>query len=496
MTGFELCVTFFDCKRRIVLFEMFCNKDARLTPGKIGGDMNKQVGPTGKKDYEPEGENDEIIDLEDRIDDNQAGSDSQEEEILDLTDEISKDEQESLQAGILELTEQLPPDTQSVSDPADPLQDDDDNVIHLSDMSNNMSVDEVDDLSIDTTDDFSLDGADDLEEIADEAITALDDDASEAEDGEDLAELTEQLESAMPHPFENDADSDLDKLPEANLIEIGAYQEKDEVDQFDLLPESEPGMADTIDAIDVGDLDEDTAFSDIEDDLNAEMAKLPNIKEESDAYASESADDDVTRAALDLSRAMGGEQTEIYAEDDKEEYNEEIDNIRTKLDKFFPEEGSTDPLKAFDPPPQKVEEEPKPDRQDMVIPPFEKEKVKEDSTSVEVTTPAANPFEIRAAPEKPKTDHRPNPFDGSINLYSADYRMPSEPEPPSEVVKESSETESITPSREISAAVEQLIEAKYGKKIEKMILRAIEKAVSREILKVKRAILDESDQLD
>lgn len=476
--------------------------------------MKKQLRPAGKKGFESAGENDEIIDLDNLLSEDQTDSGQDKEDVLDLTDEISSHKQESLQAGIIELTEKLPSSSYPKNDEDDNTKESSDNVIRLSDMTSNVSSDESDDLFMDEisipdisfddndVEDYDDNDVEDYEEIDGEAITDLDEEDLEVDDNSDLAKLTEQLESAMANPYEEEEEERetqdrIEKLPEANLIEVGEYHEDE--DQFDLLPENEPGMADNIDTIDMDELEADTAFAEIEHDLTEEMAGLSNIDEDRDDYEDDPTEEELSDTALELSRAIEeSSNANALAEeedDDDDGINEDIDSIRTKLDKFFPEE-DTDPLAAFDSPNKfdQVDEDEDSDSNDevdfnpeeLVLPPFD-----ENESGAPAASLDTNPFEIKATPVSSKADPIPNPFAGNINFYDSDDDSATLDEK-----FKPFEAEASVNGTDITSAVEHLIETKYSQKIEKMIAKAIEKVVSREMAKIKRAILDGFDQSD
>ena len=62
-----------------------------------------------------------------------------------------------------------------------------------------------------------------------------------------------------------------------------------------------------------------------------------------------------------------------------------------------------------------------------------------------------------------------------------------------ELDKEFSEGSTAVADKEIEEAIERIIRTKYAQQIEKLIAQAVEKAVTREIKNIKRAIMDDSD---
>ncbi len=436
--------------------------------------MKKQLKPARNKGFESAGQNEEIIDLKDMVpQQKRSAPDQTEEDVLDLTDEITTNGTESLDPGILELT-----DTVSSSDTAfyqkdDVKTDSSDNVIHLSDMASALS----------------FDGTDDIEEIPDNVIMDFDDEELGA-DNDDLAKLTQQLESAMSESY-RDEDDGIETLPDANLINVDEYGDDDGIDSsddFDLLPEAEPGMADNIDSIDFGDLDEDTTFSDIGNDLEDQFSSDASLDSELDSQENLWSEKDASKTALELNRAMQADKASNYSDDDDDGFNEEIQNIRNKLDNVFPEDDDEDPMAFFKT--GATKEQPTEEDEDdsvtneLILDPFD-----ENESGAPSAPSDGSPFEVKTTTVESKLDSKAAPFEGDINLYNSQAKKAA---PQVETLVD----DATVPLTEVEAAVQRLIEQKYSKTIEQMIIRAIEKAVKQEIKKIKQAILDESGSLD
>lgn len=445
--------------------------------------MKKLLKPTRKKGSKSAGQKEEIIDLENMVPEQPSDG----EDVLDLTNEISPDERESLEAGVIELTEQLPSSSTSVNQEKDIVKGASDNVIHLSDMASGLMSDE----------------SEDLEEITQQAILGFSDEDSDSVDDKDLTRLTQQLESAMATSYEDEDDS-IEKLPDANIIEIDDFDEDggEESDQFDFLPEAEPGMADNIDSMDMGELDDDTTFADIENELKYGGSDPIDLHDEVSTNKNDSIDEDVSVAALELNRAMEADREGAYENGEDEDLSEEIQSIRNKLDNVFPEDDSQDPLTVFDTSNQfdDIDDDVDFNTDELVLPPFD-----ENEAGAMAASFNSNSFETKAAPldlgtdlesdaksnslKKSRAGSKTDPFDGNINLYNT--RTSSR-----ENKIDLFGAEASISNSELDSAVQRLIESRFGDKIERMIVQAIEKAVAREIIKIKKAILDESDSLD
>lgn len=430
----------------------------------IGGDMKKQLKPARRKGFGSAGKNEEIIDLNNMVPESHSGPDMENEDVLDLTNEIPAGPKASIDNSIIELTEKTAPSSPAKRD-ANFKEEASNNVIHLSDMASSLS----------------LGGPDEFEDISDEAISGMDDD-----DDDDLAKLTKQLESAIASSYDED-DDEIEKLPEANLLDFDSYGNEDsgdDEDSFKLLPEAEPGMADNLDAIDMPDLSFDNSFEDFEDDLAEQVTDLTMTVDKKVSSQAEAADDNMSATAVELNRAMEADRLNIDP-DREEDLSDDLKKIRSKLDLVFPEDDAdADPLTIFDSPPgndhkdRADKDELDFDPDELILPPFD---INESgaATAVSFDSPL---FDAKT----PAFDAKPNPFNGDINLYGAKPTSPKKNAAPLNADMAISNTE-------MEAAIMRLIETKYSKKIEQLIVKAIEKAVTREITKIKRAISDESN---
>ncbi len=430
--------------------------------------MKKQLRPDRNKGFESAGQNEDIIDLKDMVPQSTpSDSEETEEDILELTDEMTQNDSKSLEPGIIELT-----DTISSSDTAfyqkDEIDTDEaDNVIHLSDMAP----------------DLSFDGVEDIEEISDDVIMDFDDDDF-GTDNDDLAQLTKQLESAMSDSYTQEDDS-IETLPDANLINVDEYGDDDlgdNADHFDLLPEAEPGMADNIDSLDLGDLDDDTTFSNIGRDLEEQFSIDGSMDDDLDSEEHPPNKKDASESAFELNQAMKADKENNYSDDDDDGFNEEIQNIRNKLDNVFPEDDDEDPMAFFKTTAAKEQatEEDDISADELILDPFDENEPGAPSTPTD-----GSPFEVKTTAMELSRDSIVTPFEGNINLYDTQAEGGAAGSP-----------EAAASDNQIEAAVQRLIEQKYSKKIEQMIVQAIEKAVKQEIKKIKQAILDESGSLD
>jgi hypothetical protein len=443
--------------------------------------MKKQLKPAEKKGLETAGKDEEIIDLKNMVNKNHVSPEQNEDDILDLTDEVSLKEQKSLEAGIIELTETIPPLSRPTEDKDDLQDGSSDNVIHLADMTSVLLPDETDN----------------IEELSQEDFVELSDEDPSDSNNEDLGMLSDELESAIADSLD-DEEGTVEPLPDSNLIDIddfgGSDHEdiEDEIIDFDLLSESEPDMTSSIDAIDVEELDDETTFEDLGSALSEELDDLSNSSDGNEM------DDDFSETALALNRAMQADRNSVYPDDNEDELNEEIESIRNKLDNVFPEEDSQDPLSAFNTANSydQEDEEDEFNTDKLILPPFDENESDAPTKSLDDTL-----FEAKATPID--SDIPPNkavqtgPFDSNVNLYNAKTSQDQLTEDQfTEDKFKPFEAEVTVSNDEIESAVQHAIETKYGKKIEQMIIQAIEKTVAREIAKIKKAILDEPGSLD
>jgi len=428
--------------------------------------MEKQLKPARKNGFETADKDEEIIDLKDVVNKNHVRPDQNEKDILDLTDKISSKEQEGPEAGVIELNEMIPPLLKPTED-EDDLQDGlSNNVIHLSEMTSELSPAE----------------SDAIEELSYEDIVELDDkDLDDLED-ENLGQLTGQLESAIVDSFD-DEDDPFKLQPDINLIDKDDFSssdhedEKDGTDDFDLLSEVESDMAGSIDAIDAKELDDETTFKDIGSVLTEEL---------------NDPDDDFSEMALELNRTMQADRDSVYEDGDEDELLEEIESVRDKLDNVFSEEISQDPLFALDTVSNDdQEDEPELDTDKLIPQPFDENESNAfpdslDNISLEIEDT------LKDSDKSSNKTAQTNLFDVDVNLSNAKI---SEDQPSQDQI-EPFEAELTISSDEIESAVRHLIETKYGKKIEQMIIETIENTIVREIAKIKKAFLDKSSSID
>jgi hypothetical protein len=399
--------------------------------------MKKPLKPARKNGLETADKNEEIIDLKDVVNQNQVSPDHNKEDILDLTSKISSKEQERSEAGVIELTDTIPPLSKPAED-QDDLQDrSSDNVIRLAEMT---AVPPID-----------------IEELSHEDIVELDDEDIYDLENENPDQFTGQLESTTTDSFDDDDDV-TESSPDINLDAFDSSDhedEKDDIDDFDLLSEVESDAIGKINALDVKELDDETTFKDIGSVLTEEL---------------NDPDDEFSETALALNQAMQADRDSTYEEDDDDELLEEIESVRDTLDNVFFEEDSQDPLFALDP----VSNDDQKDEPEDDI---------DDFTTEELIP---HSFDENAS------DALPNLFDVDVNLSNA---KTSEDQPSQDQI-EPFEAELTISSDEIESAVRHLIETKYGKKIEQMIIETIEKTIVREISKIKKAFLDKSGSID
>jgi hypothetical protein len=449
----------------IVFFlRYFCNNDHGLTPTNIGGDMKKPLKPARKNGLETADKNEEIIDLKDVVNQNQVSPDHNKEDILDLTNKISSKEQERSEAGVIELTDTIPPLSKPAED-QDDLQDrSSDNVIRLAEMT---AVPPID-----------------IEELSHEDIVELDDEDIYDLENENPDQFTGQLESTTTDSF--DDDDDVTELsPDINLDAFDSSDhedEKDDIDDFDLLSEVESDAIGKINALDVKELDDETTFKDIGSVLTEEL---------------DDPDDEFSETALALNQAMQADRDSTYEEDDDDELLEEIESVRDTLDNVFFEEDSQDPLFALDP----VSTDDQKDEPEDDIDDFTTEELIPHSFDENASDALPNLFDntsleaediLKDSDRHSNKAAQKNLFDVDVNLSNA---KTSEDQPSQDQI-EPFEAELTISSDEIESAVRHLIETKYGKKIEQMIIETIEKTIVREISKIKKAFLDKSGSID
>jgi hypothetical protein len=457
--------------------------------------MKKPLKPARKNGLETDDKNEEIIDLKDVVNQNHESSDQKKEDILDLTNKISSKEQERPEAGVIELTESIPPHLNPVEG-KDDLNDVEDrssnNVIHLAEKTSGLSTDE----------------SDDIEELSHEDIMELDEEDIHDLEDENLDRFAEEFESAISDSLDDDNDI-FNFQQDANIAEgedIDGFDqkaksddedEKDDIDGFDLLSEVESDMDSKIDAIDVKELNDETTFKDIGSALKEEL---------------NDPDDDFSETAvLSLNRAMEADRDSAFEEDDEVELLEEIEEVRDTLDNVFFEEDSQDSLFAinaesiYDPKDEpgdelagdELIEEPKGQPADQI----------EEFNSEELIP---QPF------GESESDALPNSLDdtsfkaedtlkdsltktGQTNLFDVDVNVSNTKTSEDRLLQDQIkpfEAELTISNNEIESAVRHLIEGKYGKKIEQMIIETIEKIIVHEITKIKKAFLDKSGSID
>ena len=443
--------------------------------------MNKHLKSTEKKGHDSVGKDDQVIDLENVVDQETTSPDQNEGEILDLTDEVSSNEQESLENGIIELTKTMPPlsNNKATSN----------NIIHLAEMT------------------FTHNPVDShrTEEPSQNEIAALSKNRIEYLDYERNDQLSDQLESTITDSF-NDGEDTIETLPDTNLIDIDNFNDfdradiediDDDLDDFDLLSESESKLLSDsdmeygLDPIDVKEIDDNTAFKNYDGNtLSEELEDLPDFNDDD-------ADDGFSETALALNRAMQADRDNVY-QDEEEELNEEIESIRNRLDNVFPEDDSQDSLAAFNPMSdhdRKYKEDD--DSRELILQPFDKNEFGDGEFP---SAHNANLLEAKAIPfddrQRLKNNSPTNPFAGEDQLYDTENmldQLPEDHRPQNQV--ESFNAEVTVPDNEIEKAVQRLLETKYSKRIEQIIIQTVEKKVAREIARIKKAILNKSGRL-
>jgi hypothetical protein len=426
--------------------------------------MKKPLKPARKNGLETADKNEEIIDLKDVVNQNQVSPDHNKEDILDLTNKISSKEQERSEAGVIELTDTIPPLSKPAED-QDDLQDrSSDNVIRLAEMT---AVPPID-----------------IEELSHEDIVELDDEDIYDLENENPDQFTGQLESTTTDSF--DDDDDVTELsPDINLDAFDSSDhedEKDDIDDFDLLSEVESDGIGKINVLDVKELDDETTFKDIGSVLTEEL---------------NDPDDEFSETALALNQAMQADRDSTYDDDDDDELLEEIESVRDTLDNVFFEEDSQDPLFALDP----VSNDDQKDEPEDDIDDFTTEELIPHSFDENASDALPNLFDntsleaediLKDSDRHSNKAAQKNLFDVDVNLSNA---KTSEDQPSQDQI-EPFEAELTISSDEIESAVRHLIETKYGKKIEQMIIETIEKTIVREISKIKKAFLDKSGSID
>jgi hypothetical protein len=446
-------------------------------PTNIGGDMNKQLKSTGKKGYESVGKGDQVIDLEDVVDQKTISPDQNEGEILELTDEISSNEQENLETGVIELTKPVPPlsDDKATS-----------NIIHLAEMT------------------FTHNSADSsiTEELSKNEIVELSNNSPEFLDYERNDQLSEQLESTIADSF-GDGEDIIETLPDTNLVDIDNFDGferadiDDDLDDFDLLSESESKLLSEsdmeygIDPIDVKEIDDNDIFDNFGNALSEELEDLPNFNDDD-------TDEGFSETALALNRAMQADRDSVY-QDEEEELNEEIESIRSRLDNVFPEEDSQDAVAAFnsmsDYGREYKEED---DNRELILQPFDENEfeVDESSSAFNDSLLEANAIPLNDG-QQPQKNSIADPFAGDDHVFDTENMLDqlSEEQRPQDRVA-SFNLNAANSDNEIEKAVQRLLETKYSKKIEQIIVQTIEKKVAREIAKIKKAILNKPDPLN
>jgi hypothetical protein len=456
--------------------------------------MKKPLKPARKNGLETDSKNEEIIDLKDVVNQNHESSDQKKEDILDLTNKISSKEQERPEAGVIELTESIPPHLNPVEG-KDDLNDVEDrssnNVIHLAEKTSGLSTDE----------------SDDIEELSHEDIMELDEEDIHDLEDENLDRFAEEFESAISDSLDDDNDI-FNFQQDANIAEgedIDGFDqkaksddedEKDDIDGFDLLSEVESDMDSKIDAIDVKELNDETTFKDIGSALKEEL---------------NDPDDDFSETAvLSLNRAMEADRDSAYEEDDGVELLEEIEEVRDTLDNVFFEEDSQDPLFAinaesiYDPddelPGNELIEEPEGQPADKLDEFKTEELIPQPfyENESDALPDSLDDVSFNAADNLKDSDRYLNKI-GQTNLFDVDVNVSntktSEDRLSQDQVKPF-EAELTISNNEIESAVRHLIEGKYGKKIEQMIIETIEKIIVHEIAKIKKAFLDKSGSID
>ena len=441
--------------------------------------MNKQLKSTGKKGYKSVGKGDQIIDLEDVVDQKMTRPDQNEGEILDLTDEISSNEQENLETGVIELTKTVPPlsDNKATSN----------NIIHLAEMT------------------FTHNSVDShrAEELSQNEIVELSKNSPKYLDYERNDQLSDQFESAISDSFGEGEDT-IETLPDTNLIDIDNFNGferadiddiDDDLDDFDLLSESESkllaesDMEYSIDPIDVKEIDDNVTFEDYGNSLSEELEDLSNFNDDD-------TDEGFSEAALALNQAMQADRDNVYHQDEEEELNEEIESIRNRLDNVFPEDDSQDSLAAFSPMSDYDLEyqEDDDENRELILQSFDENEFDDDESASayndNLLQTQAMPFDDRQRTQK---NSLTDPFTDEDRFYDPENMLDqlSEEQSPQDRV-ESFNAGVTVPDNDIERAVQRLLETKYSKKIEQIIVQTIEKKVVHEIAEIKKAILNKS----